>query len=191
MEEEDFNWFTYTISYKIDNGHSIEFWKDKWLGSSSLSIMFPLIFTCASHLKLKVANIWEWMENMWVWNVKLVEDMHLQEEEEAKLDSILSILQDVQLKRHVDDSFVWWRKKNMFSVKDNYQTLEDVFDVDVQVEESTIHHLDMLWITNSPSKIIISKWMLLLNWFPTIATLASRGIISGNHNKVCPFCFAA
>lgn len=59
----------------------------------------------------------------------------------------------------------------------------------MHVEESIIQLLDMLWIMNTPSKILIFGWRLLLNRFPTRFSLANRGIISGNHNLVCLFGF--
>lgn len=76
------------------------------------------------------------------------ENSLLQEEEETELESLLSILQDV------DDSFVWWRNKFGLSVKSNYQILEALPDSDVQVDESVVKLLDMLWITIAPSKIL-------------------------------------
>lgn len=83
-----------------------------------------------------------------------MEDRLLQEDEEAELESLLSSLQDVQIKRQMDDSFVWWRNKHGFSVKSSHQVIEAVFDTDVQVDESIIHLLKKLWITNEPSKIL-------------------------------------
>ncbi|XP_058776665.1 uncharacterized protein LOC131650988 [Vicia villosa] len=131
----------------------------------------------------------EWMENKWIWNVKLVESKHLQEEEESKQDIFLSILHNVQLKQQVDDSFVWWRNKNVFSVKGSYQTIEELSNVDVQVKESIILHMDPRWLTNAPNKILIFRWRLLLNQLPTKSPFATRGIINGNHNTMCPLCF--
>ncbi|KAI5429491.1 hypothetical protein KIW84_034180 [Lathyrus oleraceus] len=48
----------------------------------------------------------EWVDNSWIWDVKIKDDMPLQADEEAELESLLVILQDVRLNRLVDDSFV-------------------------------------------------------------------------------------
>ncbi|XP_058781033.1 uncharacterized protein LOC131655143 [Vicia villosa] len=97
LENKDCNWFSNKISCKIDNGYSIECWRNKWLGSSSFRRLFPLIFTRAAHEKHKVSTMGDWADNAWILVVKLQEDRLLQVDEEAQLESLLSILQDVQL----------------------------------------------------------------------------------------------
>ncbi|KAI5417517.1 hypothetical protein KIW84_042214 [Lathyrus oleraceus] len=82
-----------------------------------LSMWKVKFISLGAHLKHKVANMGDWLENRWVWDVKLAENTLLQEEEDAELDSLLSILQDVQGKRQVDDSFMWWRNKFGFTVE--------------------------------------------------------------------------
>lgn len=56
----------------------------------------------------------------------------------------MSILQNLQVKPQEDDSFVWWKNKFSFLVKSSYLFIGEVFDFDVQVEESIIQLLDKL-----------------------------------------------
>lgn len=189
FRKKDYHWFSNNISCKIGNGYSIDCWRNKCLGSSSFRRLFPLIFARAAYQKHKVSTMGDWVDNAWILVVKLQEDRLVQVDEDAQLESLLSILQDVQLNRQVYDSFIWWRNKHGFSVKRNYQVIQAVFDIDVQMDESIIHLFDMLWITNVPRKILIFGWRLLLNRLPTRVALSNKGVINGSHNLVCPFCF--
>lgn len=82
---------------------------------------------------------------------------------------------------------MWWRSNHGFSVKSSYQVLKVTFVLEVQVEESTIQLLGMLWTINVLSKILVFGWRLLLNSLPTCDALTIRGIISGSNSLCCSF----
>ncbi|KAI5414481.1 hypothetical protein KIW84_040109 [Lathyrus oleraceus] len=65
------------------------------LGSPSLDRLFSLIFASVVDQKLKVLNIGECVDNGWVWDMKITDYRPLQVDEEAELESLMVILQDV------------------------------------------------------------------------------------------------
>ncbi|CAL5199591.1 unnamed protein product [Lathyrus oleraceus] len=133
----------------------------------------------------------ECVDNGWIWDMKITDYRPLQVDEEAELESLLVILQDVRVNRLVEDLFVWWRSKHGFSVKNNYLVVQAVLHSDVQINPNIVQLFDLLWITNAPRKILIFGWMLLLNRLPTGIALTKRGIINGSENLLCSLCSAA
>lgn len=161
------------------------------MGSPSLDKLFPLIFASFIDQKLKVLNMGECVDNGWIWDVKIKDDIPLHVDEEAELESLLVILQDVRVYQLVDDLYVWWRSKHGFSFKNSYLVVQAVLHSNVQVNPNIVQLFDLLWITNVPNKILIFRWMLLLNWLLTCITLMKRGIINGSENLLGSLCSAA
>ncbi|CAK8568124.1 unnamed protein product [Lathyrus sativus] len=123
VEVDDYNWFANNISCKVGNGITIEFYINIWLGSSSLNIKFPLISAIAVSQRFKISNMEDWADNSWILDVMIKEDIPLKAYEEAKLELLLVTLLDIRLCRRVNDSFLWQRYKDGFSVTNSYQVL--------------------------------------------------------------------
>lgn len=64
-----------------------------------------------------MAEMGKWVDNRWIWKVKLADGSELQEEEGEELDSLLIMLHEVQVKPFEEGVFVWWRNKLNFSIK--------------------------------------------------------------------------
>jgi hypothetical protein len=58
----------------------------------------------------------------------------------------------------------------------------------VNLDDSMVHSLELMWKNNILSKISIFGWQLLLEKLPTREALFNRGIIINSTEKRCVFC---
>ncbi|XP_058741653.1 uncharacterized protein LOC131614041 [Vicia villosa] len=91
----------------------------------------------------------------------------------------------------VSDLFVWWKNPNGFSAKAIYEMTMEGDSRSQGLNENVSKELSSLWKTKISSKVSIFGWRLILNKIPTGNNLASRGILLGPDNLVCPLCLLA
>ncbi|KAI5385555.1 hypothetical protein KIW84_072237 [Lathyrus oleraceus] len=53
----------------IGYGSNISFWKNKWIGNKSFMEAFPLLFHQSELQDTSVADMGEWDNNVWIWNI--------------------------------------------------------------------------------------------------------------------------
>ena len=47
------------LSFLVDNGKRIKFWKDKWCRDESLNVFFPSLFAISNSKDAWVAELWQ------------------------------------------------------------------------------------------------------------------------------------
>lgn len=86
------------------------------------------------------------------------------------------------------ESFVWWRGAIGFSSKLIYSRLVGIELVRSHLEEDNINAFKLLWTANVPNNIQVFAWRLLMNMLQTRYKLVKRGVLTRQHNLMCPLC---
>lgn len=76
-----------------------------WMGIEPLSIVFPLIFSCAADQDSKIVDVGVWNNGVWVWDINLVKD-HLDAAESAQLCEMHQLLLQVTPSAEAEDNFI-------------------------------------------------------------------------------------
>ena len=99
------------ISYTVDNGQRVKFWKDKWCGNGLLCNSFPSLFSLASSKNA-------WVED--VWNSSILGERGwspsfsrpLSDWEVGCAKRFLSCLEGMRAYRNEEDRVLWIENKN-------------------------------------------------------------------------------
>jgi hypothetical protein len=57
------------IKFKIDDGSSILFWSDVWIGSNALRSIFPRLYQNSTFRNGLVNEMGQWVNDQWRWNL--------------------------------------------------------------------------------------------------------------------------
>ncbi|RVW16810.1 putative ribonuclease H protein [Vitis vinifera] len=105
----------------IGDGTRVKFWKDLWCGNQSLEEAFPILFILSVNKEGWVAKAWEEDEGGGSWGLRF--NRHLNDWEVGEVESLLSKLHPLTIRRGVEDLFRWKENKNgTFSVKSFYSS---------------------------------------------------------------------
>ncbi|GJT31998.1 hypothetical protein Tco_0922417 [Tanacetum coccineum] len=150
-----------SLRRKINNGVSIKFWHDIWIGDSSLSTRFPRLFLLDTHPDFLVRD--RWINGSWSWSWSRY----------ITGGSLFSQLQDLSDLLHnsqiCDIPDVWeWSigGTNSFSVKDTRVHIDNFILPDV--------HSPTRWICYIPKKVNIMIWRVLRDHLPTRWNLSRK-----------------
>ncbi|RVX23339.1 hypothetical protein CK203_000489 [Vitis vinifera] len=103
-------------------GTRVKFWKDLWCGNQSLKEASPILFNLSVNKEGWVAEAWEEDEVGGSWGLRF--NRHLNDWEVGEVESLLSKLHPLTIRRGVDDLLRWKENKNgTFSVKSFYSLL--------------------------------------------------------------------
>ncbi|RVX07383.1 putative ribonuclease H protein [Vitis vinifera] len=105
----------------IGDGTKVKFWKDLWCGNQSLKETFPILFNLSVNKEGWVAEAWEEDEGGGSWGLRF--NRHLNDWEVGEVESLLSKLHPLTIRRGVEDMFRWKENKiGTFSVKSFYSS---------------------------------------------------------------------
>ncbi|RVW96497.1 LINE-1 retrotransposable element ORF2 protein [Vitis vinifera] len=105
----------------IGDGTRVKFWKDLWRGNQSLEEACPMLFNLSVNKEGWVAEAWEEDEGGGSWGLRF--NRHLNDWEVGEVESLLSKLHPLTIRRGVEDLFRWKENKNgTFSVKSFYSS---------------------------------------------------------------------
>ena len=113
------------ISFSVDNGQRVRFWRDRWCGDSPLSVSFPTLFDLAIDKEAWVMDFWDpLVEGGWGgWNPCFSRSLNDWEVDEV--ESFLRRLHGKKVCDDVEDVEFWTETKSeRFSVKSLYNALE-------------------------------------------------------------------
>ena len=103
------------IKYQVGSGERILFWKDRWVGDSTLGAQFPNLFNCAMDKEAKVKSYMSRAGGQVVWSPTL--RRNLKDLEESKFISLLNLLNGMFILDRGEDARVWTASKDgSFSV---------------------------------------------------------------------------
>jgi mannosylglycoprotein endo-beta-mannosidase len=178
-------WFAQAVTKKIGNGNSTLFWKDVWLGESSLEGRFPRLFGISTQQEDLIGEMGGWEGEVWEW--RLVWRRNFFVWEEALRDELVELLASCNISR-VDDMWRWKPGlEGVFSVKSTYIFLDNVLHVQEPLPTLLTFALKFIWKSGVPSKVSAFAWQLLLDRVPTRDNLRGRGVIVVE-NSLCPLC---
>jgi hypothetical protein len=148
--------------------------------------MYPDLYNKSSLPKGTVSMMGSVVHNAWerifVWTEPLSID------EAASEIELLNLLFPFQPFPDVEDRHRWIPSSaGIFSVKCAYNDLLNRA-VLVNLDDTMIHSLELLWKNNVPSKISIFGWRLLIERLPTREALINKGIIINNSDNRCVLC---
>ena len=74
MEEIEKHWelFNSMISFVVDNGRRVKFWKDRWCSEELICEIFPSLFVLFDSKEAWVADLWEHREKVAIGNFVLL-----------------------------------------------------------------------------------------------------------------------
>ncbi|RVW48467.1 hypothetical protein CK203_088310 [Vitis vinifera] len=102
-----------------EDGTRVKFWKDLWCENQSLEEAFPFLFNLFVNKEGWVAEAWEENEVGGSWGLRFTR--HLNDWEVGEVESLLSKLHPLTIRRGVNDSLRWKENKNgTFSVKTSF-----------------------------------------------------------------------
>jgi hypothetical protein len=180
------NWFMSNISCCVRNCKNIGFWRFKWYGDQSFSLLFPDLFAKEA---FKEAMIAERMQGdasnrVWIWN--WVEDLSVSELQQ--LEVLKELLYGLSINPNNDDRWRWKSgAMGFFSVRSCYSLLLESRTV-IEVEANILAAIKLLWRIDAPSKALVFGWRFLLDRLPTRSALHHRGILRNTHDLPCVFC---
>ncbi|RVX15105.1 putative ribonuclease H protein [Vitis vinifera] len=98
------------------DGTRVKFWKDLWCENQSLEDAFPNLFNLTANKEGWIAKAWEEDGVGGSWGLRF--NRHLNDWEIGEVESLLSKLHPLTIRRGVDDLLWWGENKNeTFSVK--------------------------------------------------------------------------
>ena len=118
MEEIEKHWelFNSMISFVVDNGRRVKFWKDRWCSEEPLCEIFPSLFALSNSKEAWVVDLWEHRGEGGNWNFRFVRNLN--DWELGAMEHFLSLLQG-SVKREQEDRVVWkGGNKGVFSVRE-------------------------------------------------------------------------
>ncbi|MCH90777.1 ribonuclease H protein, partial [Trifolium medium] len=176
--EDEGGWFGNNINNVLGDGNEIGFWKEKWLGTTSLRALFPYLYNKSSQQDNVISAMGSWNIDTWTWKLMWADELTVSESVIAA--ELLAMLQQV---RPTIDSFDRCRwiphSAGLFSVKSAYLQLQNRYALE-EINGFTAKVLKRLWKNNVPSKVSIFGWRLLLEKLPTREALYRKGITTNN-----------
>jgi hypothetical protein len=183
------NWLVDSMIRKVGNGSSTHFWKTKWIGEDSLSILFPRLFSLTLEKDSMVENLFErdvsgrrwsfaWRRPLFQWELDL-------------LALMLELLESVILTTDVD-RWCWVPdEEGIFSVNSAYKLLVNESRPLEDVVSEVPVVFSQIWESPAPSKVIAFSWQLLYDRIPTRDNLVVRHIVAPEASRDCVGCVGA
>lgn len=136
--------------FQVGNEAHLLFWKDKWLGSTTLKDAFPRLFTITTNPDSIVAQNWE--DNSWNLHLR----RHLNDWEMEDMIALIRSLQNSPVLTHRSDRLKWGSNKDgSYSVKEGYLLLSSNTDLIDQWPWK------LIWKTKLPPKVSCFCWVTL------------------------------
>ncbi|CAJ2637084.1 unnamed protein product [Trifolium pratense] len=185
--DEEAGWFTCNINSVLGDGSSINFWREKWIGSEPLCSTFPNLFRVERHKVATVANKGRWDIGIWRWIWDWSEALSL--DAAAELVVLKGFLVGITPHMNVEDKHRWIANPlGIYSVKSCYSILISIYNQHL-LQPDVERALHELWLNDIPSKVSVFCWRLLQNKLATRDNLSAKGIITNFVSRSCTFCF--
>jgi hypothetical protein len=179
--ENDGGWFGANFSSVLGNGNDIGFWKEKWIGTTTLKSLYPDLYHKSSLQSGTVSMMGSRVNNVWEWKFDWTEPLS---DVEAGLElELLNMLFPFQPRPDAEDRYRWIPSTaGFFWVKSAYSELVNS-TILANLEDLMVHSLRLMWKNNFPSKVSVFGWRLLLEKLPTKDALFNKGIITINTER--------
>jgi len=166
--------FFQEVSFRIGNGNSVKFWKDRWLNKQPLNVSHPAIYRIASDTDSSVAQNRE--GGIWGPHFR----RNFQDWELNELFDFFRILEGASMTPHLPDSLKWGNsEKGIYTVKEGYHKL---CSSNAMIDQWP---WKLFWKTRLPSKIKCFTWTTLKNAILTLDNLNRRKLQLVNRCFMC------
>lgn len=166
------------IRRAVGNGLHIMFWQEVWLGHAALKNRFPRLYSITLNRHATISSLGYWSGPDWYWNFSWKRSFR-------PWDSLQSLLSNVCLSTHIEDSYVWTpAKSGNFSVK--YLSFE-LAKSSACLLQQPVCNWRKLWQGLIPPRVEVFTRMALLGKINTRSKLAQLNIISPAEN-ICALC---
>jgi hypothetical protein len=183
--DDGLGWFAQVASKKVGNGRNTSFWKEVWLGESSLASRFPRLFGISNQSEAVVSEVGRWENGVWRWRLEWRRRFFVWEEE--LYQDLLDVLALATIS-FVDDRWVWNPGlEEGFSVKSTYVFLDHTINIRSPLSSLLSFAFNFIWKSGVPSKVCALAWQVLLDRAPTRDNLRRRGVVS-MEGALCPLC---
>ncbi|GKU96320.1 hypothetical protein SLEP1_g9570 [Rubroshorea leprosula] len=158
--------FSEGFSRQLGDGYGTRFWKDAWVETSPLMLVFPRLFKLTLGENLLVADLKPTKGEGWIlqWHIPPFG------RELDELQILEDILQNVSISVGKSDQFIWKHCPVGYTTKMAYLFL------DMSPPCLDIFYCKLIWSHLIPTKVSVFSWRLLLNRLPTKDNLIQRGI---------------
>ncbi|KAK2406475.1 hypothetical protein QL285_042196 [Trifolium repens] len=180
------DWFKPNVACNVGNGKNINFWQFKWFGNQRFQDLYPSLYDKEMIQNVKIADRIpsEGSNGTWVWHWNNT----LTEDELQQLYSLMEVLVGFSLQHNRSDSWRWIPGiAGVFSVKSCYNHLLENHQA-AALDPDMCALFKNLWRNDSPSKVLVFGWRLLLDRLPTKGALNQRGILISPNDLLCVFC---
>ncbi|OAY67736.1 putative ribonuclease H protein [Ananas comosus] len=167
--------FKWGTAYKLGNGHSIDFWSDRWSGEKTLNLTFPEAYQAAVCKNLKVSECFT--RGAWNWTRILGTDVGQVQGHVPNLTELVQRISAFIIDQRPDTIQWRWNTDGQFSVKSAYSALTDGGVRDACVSK--------IWELKIPLKFKVFGWLVLKKRTLTRDILVKRGI---SNDPTCVLC---
>ncbi|GKV09906.1 hypothetical protein SLEP1_g21339 [Rubroshorea leprosula] len=175
------DWVKSGFKLVIGDGAKVSFWRQVWVGSHSLEVMFPRLSYLSTDRQSTVQQMGEWIGGSWRWRLKWRRRLSTREQDQET--QLRSTIQNVQVRKDADDRW-WWRYE-----KDGEYTVKSAYKMLTTTEEGDeIKCLKRCWNLTIPLKICAFNWLSVLGRTPCKVNLLKRNIIRQEADAKCSFC---
>ncbi|RVW55484.1 Retrovirus-related Pol polyprotein from transposon RE1 [Vitis vinifera] len=108
------------VSFSVEDGKRVRFWKDTWCGNIPLCEAYPSLFDLAVSKDARVADCWDSMGEVGGWNPRFLRPFN-----DWEVERLLLIIQGKRLNADLEDRMVWNETKDgIFSIKSCFNSLD-------------------------------------------------------------------
>jgi hypothetical protein len=149
--DEGVGWFTHVVRKKLGRGNTINFWKDIWVGGTSLEIRFPRLFTISVQHDTMIHNMGRWEGGVWRW--ELLWRRRFFAWEEPLFRELEAVINDVVM-ADVEDRWEWVPNVDEgFTVKSLFVHLQGMLLPQTLISQSAKFAFKNVWRSAAPSKV--------------------------------------
>ncbi|XP_057809058.1 uncharacterized protein LOC131023530 [Salvia miltiorrhiza] len=179
-------WLLNKIERRVGNGSNTSFWGQKWVGGSTLKLVFPRLFQLSSNKEARIGDLGKWVEGKWMWDLSWRRELRAREMEMVQL--LYSFIANFTLCACEEDRWIW------AASPDGVYTTKAAYSLIVESRREATAPLSYpaefvrVWKTKAPQKAILTAWRLLRNRLATCDNLEKRKVPLGEEEKKCQFC---
>nr|GEV05024.1 RNA-directed DNA polymerase, eukaryota, reverse transcriptase zinc-binding domain protein [Tanacetum cinerariifolium] len=154
-----------SICFKVEDGSSIRFWKDTWLGNDPLYIRYNILFHLENNKDCFISQ--RILNGSWEWNCcrPITTERY-----KTEFDNLIIDISNMEIDDLVESDTCVWSLSN-----------DDSFSVNLVRKHIDEHSLPSLfpctrWYKMIPKKVNVFMWRMLLDRLPNRLNLSSRGL---------------
>lgn len=179
-----FETFMENAKLKVGDGRTILFWKDIWLGTTTLSSLFPTLYGILNNNEEKLSDVLARKDVSFQWDFDFRRSLY--DWESVSLTELRNLLDNSGVAASFDspDKLVWQGcASGRFSVK-------SIYNLAVSSSSNQDIIFDLIWKNIAPPRVQCFGWLAYLGKVKTSEFLLRIGILHSEVDALCRFCKA-